>query len=148
MIQLVLNDITIIEIWITNEKTRNWSTPLRLIDNGSTSWCTCIYDFPMVVFLHPSMLQYLKQTFMQYDRPLSKKYKTCSVFLLFDNERKFKNDRRELRGSFCLLWLQTDKIRACLSKFLWYFFNTRSLMFYLKKSFSTFRFISKKIEGI
>lgn len=30
---------------------------------------------------------------MQYDRPLSKKYKTCSVFLLFDNERKFKNDR-------------------------------------------------------
>lgn len=94
MISLVLNDITIIEIWITNEKTRNWSTPLRLIDNGSTSWCTCIYDFPMVVFLHPSMLQYLKQTFMQYDRPLSKKYKTCSVFLLFDKERKFKNDRR------------------------------------------------------
>lgn len=76
------------------KKTRNWSTPLRLIDNGSTSWCTCIYDFPMIVFLHPSMLQYLKQTFMQYDRPLSKKYKTCSVFLLFDNERKFKNDRR------------------------------------------------------
>lgn len=56
--------------------------------------CTCIYDFPMVVFLHPSMLQYRKQPFMQYDRPLSKKYRTCSVFLLFDNERKFKNDRR------------------------------------------------------
>lgn len=77
-----------------------WKNPQELvntlwfIDDGSTSWCTCIYDFPMVVFLHPSMLQYLKQTFMQYDRPLSKKYKTCSVFLLFDNERKFKNDRR------------------------------------------------------